>query len=84
MIHVLNKNEVAIKNTDYYNLIRERSNVILLGDSLGDAKMADGIDHAENVLKIGFIFEQVKHLIFYDILQRLINCFRLKATYQLI
>lgn len=60
LIHVLNKNEVAIQKTDYYDLIKERSNVILIGDSLGDAKMADGIAHADNVLKIGFIFEQVK------------------------
>lgn len=64
LIHVLNKNEVAIQKTNYYDLIKERSNVILIGDSLGDAKMADGLAHTENVLKIGFIFEQVKHLHF--------------------
>lgn len=31
-----------------------RSNVILLGDSTGDAKMADGVPH-DTILKIGFL-----------------------------
>ncbi|XP_068907594.1 7-methylguanosine phosphate-specific 5'-nucleotidase isoform X2 [Tenebrio molitor] len=60
LIHVLNKNEFAIKNSDYYDLVKNRNNVILLGDSLGDAKMADGMAHANHVLKIGFIFEKVE------------------------
>ncbi|RZC41721.1 7-methylguanosine phosphate-specific 5'-nucleotidase, partial [Asbolus verrucosus] len=49
VIHVLNKNEFAIKNTNYYDLVKNRPNVILLGDSLGDAKMADGMAHANQV-----------------------------------
>lgn len=59
LIHVLNKNEFAIKNSEFYDLVKNRSNVILLGDSLGDAKMADGMDHAKHILKIGFIYEKV-------------------------
>lgn len=59
LIHVLNKNEFALKNTKYYDLIKNRNNVILLGDSLGDARMADGMAHANHVLKIGFIYENV-------------------------
>ncbi|CAH0560044.1 unnamed protein product [Brassicogethes aeneus] len=57
-IHVFNKNEYAIKNTEFYNCIIDRTNVILLGDSIGDAKMAEGITHVNNVLKIGFLYER--------------------------
>ncbi|XP_044254888.1 cytosolic 5'-nucleotidase 3 [Tribolium madens] len=60
LIHVLNKNEFAIKNTEYFDLVKNRNNVILLGDSLGDAKMADGMAHANYVLKIGFIYEKIE------------------------
>ncbi|XP_063923894.1 7-methylguanosine phosphate-specific 5'-nucleotidase [Zophobas morio] len=60
LIHVLNKNEYAIKNSEYYDIVKNRNNVILLGDSLGDARMADGIEHANHILKIGFIFEKVE------------------------
>lgn len=33
-----------------------------MGDSLEDEKMADGINDAQNVLKIGFIYEKVDYL----------------------
>lgn len=59
-IHVFNKNETVIKGTEYYDLIKERSNVVLLGDSLGDAGMADGIEHSEAVIKIGFLYHNVE------------------------
>lgn len=36
-----------------------RSNVILLGDSIGDASMADGVSH-DTVLKIGFLNDNVR------------------------
>lgn len=59
-IHVLNKNEFALKGTKYYDLVKDRDNVILMGDSLGDAGMADGIPHANAVLKIGFLYDHIK------------------------
>ncbi|KAJ8975223.1 hypothetical protein NQ317_014527 [Molorchus minor] len=58
LIHVYNKNEYAIKGTEFYNKILERENVILLGDSLGDSKMAQGLDHLKSILKIGFLYER--------------------------
>ncbi|KAJ8919361.1 hypothetical protein NQ315_016453 [Exocentrus adspersus] len=57
-IHCYNKNEFAIKGTEFYNKILNRNNVILLGDSIGDAGMTEGMDHLENVLKIGFLYER--------------------------
>ena len=35
LIHVYNKNESVLLDTDYEKLIENRSNVILIGDSLG-------------------------------------------------
>jgi 5'-nucleotidase len=53
-IHVHNKKEYAIQNTPYYKEIQHKKNVILLGDSLGDLGMTEGIEHA-TILKIGFL-----------------------------
>jgi len=38
-------------------LNRGRSTILLLGDGLGDAHMADGLDADHNVIKIGFLNE---------------------------
>lgn len=54
IIHSYNKNEVAVKSHIYYEQIKERKNVILLGDSLGDLGMSEGITH-EEIIKIGFL-----------------------------
>lgn len=58
-IHVFNKNEYVLKGTDYHELIEERTNVILMGDSIGDAGMAEGMPHCDSVLKIGFLYDHV-------------------------
>jgi len=57
LIHVLNKGEFNLNAHDYVKEIKERKNVILLGDMVGDASMADGIEH-DLVLKIGFLNEK--------------------------
>ncbi|XP_058838785.1 7-methylguanosine phosphate-specific 5'-nucleotidase [Topomyia yanbarensis] len=57
MIHTFNKNETALKGTEYYDLVHDRDHVIVMGDSLGDAGMADGIPTSSHVLKIGFLFD---------------------------
>lgn len=59
IIHIYNKNEYAIKGSQFYNKVLNRDNVILLGDSIGDANMVEGIDHLNNVLKIGFLYDRV-------------------------
>lgn len=53
IIHSLNKNVSIIKDTKYYTQIKQRKNLILLGDSLADPHMADGMEH-DTVLTIGF------------------------------
>ncbi|XP_053685561.1 7-methylguanosine phosphate-specific 5'-nucleotidase [Sabethes cyaneus] len=57
MIHTFNKNETALKGTEYYELVHDRDHVIVMGDSIGDAGMADGIPTSSHVLKIGFLFD---------------------------
>lgn len=55
MIHVYNKNENAIHSSDYFDNIRHRENLLLLGDSLGDLRMAEGAGDLKCTLKIGFL-----------------------------
>lgn len=58
-IHSLNKSEVAIKDYPVYEKVKNRKNVILLGDSLDDIGMVDGFDYDE-IIKIGFLNENVE------------------------
>jgi 5'-nucleotidase len=58
LIHTFNKDFSVVKNSPFYAKIKERKNIILLGDSLGDAAMADGAG-AENIIKIGFLNENI-------------------------
>ncbi|CAF1378434.1 unnamed protein product [Adineta steineri] len=55
LIHSFNKNEHEIEDTSYYQSILNRSNVILLGDTLGDVGMVGGMNNLKQVLKIGFL-----------------------------
>jgi len=59
LIHVFNKNECAIKNTGFFDVVAERENALVLGDSLGDANMTEGMENLKNVLKIGFLYNHV-------------------------
>lgn len=60
LIHIYNKREGALLNTGHFQELRARPNVLLLGDSLGDLSMADGVQDMENVLKIGFLNDKVE------------------------
>lgn len=57
IIHALNKDEAELMaHTDTRDIIKNKTNVLVLGDSLPDADMADGLNH-DTVLKIGFLNE---------------------------
>ncbi|XP_030591690.1 cytosolic 5'-nucleotidase 3-like [Archocentrus centrarchus] len=60
LIHVYNKKESALLNTGHFQELHTRPNVLLLGDSLGDLNMADGVQDQENILKIGFLNDKVE------------------------
>ncbi|XP_026326959.1 7-methylguanosine phosphate-specific 5'-nucleotidase [Hyposmocoma kahamanoa] len=60
VIHCYNKNETVIKHTEYYEMVKDRNNVILMGDNLGDAGMAEGMEHCDVVIKVGFLGDNVE------------------------
>lgn len=60
LIHVYNKHDGALRNTEYFKQLKDNSNIILLGDSLGDLNMADSVPNVENLLKIGFLNDRVE------------------------
>ena len=58
VIHSLNKDETVIKDfPDVFEKVKTRKNIILIGDGMGDIKMADGFDY-NNLLKVGFLHEK--------------------------
>lgn len=59
IIHVMNKDETAIRDYPIYEVVKNKRNVLLLGDSLGDVGMITGFDH-ENIIKIGFLNEEIE------------------------
>jgi 5'-nucleotidase len=59
LVHTFNKTEVTLKGAGLYDKVKDRKNVILLGDSIGDVGMIEGFDY-DNLLKIGFLNEDVE------------------------
>jgi 5'-nucleotidase len=58
VIHVFNKDETVLKDfVEIHDLIKDRTNVILLWDSLWDPGMIEGFEY-ENLLKIWFFNEK--------------------------
>ncbi|XP_012582161.1 PREDICTED: 7-methylguanosine phosphate-specific 5'-nucleotidase [Condylura cristata] len=60
LIHTYNKNFSVYEDSGYFQQLQGKSNILLLGDSMGDLTMADGIPGVENILKIGFLNDKVK------------------------
>lgn len=60
LIHTFNKREGALSHAAHFTGLQGRQNVLLLGDSLGDLTMADGVSEPRNILTIGFLNDQVR------------------------
>jgi len=58
IIHSFNKTEALIEGKPYAAAVKERRNAVLLGDTLGDIHMADGLRH-DTILRIGFLNEEM-------------------------
>ena len=63
LIHVFNKNEALKMHLEYFEAQRSRKNSILMGDSLGDLKMVEGVESVANCLTIGFLNTKVDELL---------------------
>ncbi|XP_075767687.1 7-methylguanosine phosphate-specific 5'-nucleotidase isoform X3 [Pelodiscus sinensis] len=55
LIHTFNKNNTVLEGTEPFRQLSRRPNILLLGDSLGDLSMADGVADVENILTVGFL-----------------------------
>ncbi|KAF7652611.1 hypothetical protein LDENG_00094560 [Lucifuga dentata] len=60
LIHTFNKREDATSLAAHLRELQGRPNVLLLGDSLGDLTMADGVSEPQNILTVGFLNDQVE------------------------
>ncbi|XP_038182752.1 7-methylguanosine phosphate-specific 5'-nucleotidase [Arvicola amphibius] len=60
LIHTYNKNSSVCENSGYFQQLQGKTNIILLGDSMGDLTMADGVPGVQNILKIGFLNDKVE------------------------
>ncbi|MBD3282058.1 MAG: hypothetical protein GF387_00370 [Candidatus Portnoybacteria bacterium] len=59
IIHCDNKDETAVQDFPIFDKIKERKNVLLLGDGLGDVGMIEGFDY-DHLIKIGFLNDKVE------------------------
>lgn len=64
MLHVLNKKGSSFLHTAFFNRpdYRQRDMTVLIGDSLGDIAMSEGIDYVtgDNILRIGFLNDRLE------------------------
>jgi len=59
IITSMSKDEGSIKEHSIFNKIRNKKNVLLLGNSIADVKMIYGFEY-DNLIKIGFLNENVE------------------------
>lgn len=60
IIHAMNKDETLVKDfPEIFKAIKDRKNVLLLGDSLDDIRAIEGFDY-DNLIKIGFLNENAE------------------------
>ena len=65
IIHSMNKAEIAIKNYPVYKKIKDRKNILLLGDTIEDIGMIEGFNYS-NLIKVAFLNKEVnKYLALY-------------------
>jgi hypothetical protein len=61
VVHSLNKREILVKDFPVFEQIKNRTNVLLIGDSAEDVGMVDGFPYS-HLLKIGFLNDHPERL----------------------
>lgn len=59
IIHVMNKDGSMIKFLPIFNFIKNRKNILLLGDTLDDVDMVNSLDY-NNLVKVSFLNENIE------------------------
>lgn len=59
IIHAMNKNETTLQEFTFFEEIKDRKNVVLIGDSLDDLGMVEGFEY-KNLLSVGFLNKKVE------------------------
>ena len=65
LLHVFNKKSTAYLHTNFFNTedIKDRTNLLLLGDSLGDITMSEGMEiNDDRIIKVGFLNDRVERM----------------------
>ncbi len=70
IIHSLNKDETTLEQFPVFQVIKNRKNALLLGDSIDDVGMVSGFNH-DNLIKIGFLNDKIEERI--DIYQQIFD-----------
>ncbi|XP_040354558.1 cytosolic 5'-nucleotidase 3 isoform X3 [Ixodes scapularis] len=60
LIHMYNKNRTSVATPEYFHNVKEKTNIVLLGDSLGDLGMLGDVESQEVVLRIGFLNNKIE------------------------
>jgi len=60
IIHSFNKNVALKRHLGYFENNKSRSNAILMGDSIGDLRMTQGVESISTCLKIGFLNDKIE------------------------
>ncbi|KAJ9062316.1 7-methylguanosine phosphate-specific 5'-nucleotidase [Entomophthora muscae] len=58
LIHTLNKGTIKLENTPFYDQAKQRTNVIVVGDSIGDLEMGSALHHHTR-LTVGFLNQNI-------------------------
>lgn len=60
LIHMYNKNHGHVNSSEYHQALKDKTNILLLGDSLGDLDMLAGNQQQDVVLRIGFLNSRIE------------------------
>jgi HAD superfamily hydrolase (TIGR01544 family) len=58
IIHTANKKITNVGKIEFYSEVKDKKNLVLLGDDLTDLRMSESFDY-DNIIKIGFLNEKV-------------------------